>query len=114
MAEKLSLSANDIANEVLRETRTANQGNLFQALNVEQLKAHVYRARRAEFADWAARIESFPLVYISPSGKCLFLQFNITMNVKGQLHCIIGRAHPDLIFQLKGGKVRDFWMALIK
>ena len=38
---KLALSANDIANEVLRETRPANQGNLFQALNVEQLKAHV-------------------------------------------------------------------------
>ena len=72
-------SANEIASEVLALTKQKRAGGLFQALS-----------RRAEFADWAARIESFPMAFTAPDDERLFLQFNLTVNIGGQLHRIIG------------------------
>ena len=105
----LSKSAQEIATDVLDHVKSMYKERLFQGLNLEQLRQHVYKARRSEFADWASRIESFPLAFTSSNDERLFLQYHFTVNINGQLHRILGWAHPDLIFRLKGGKVRGFF-----
>ena len=102
---ELKMSAAEISKCVLDQFKERFAHKMYKGLHIKQLKGIVYRARRAEFADWAGRIESFPLVYTSTTDERLFLQFNLAINVEGKLHRIIGWAHPYLLFQLKDGKV---------
>ena len=71
--KELSKSANDIALEVLTDIKAAHTGHLFEAMTIEQMKSLVYRARRPEFSDWAARLESFPMAYTAEDDERLFL-----------------------------------------
>ena len=105
---ELKLSAAEISAQVLHEFEDKYKDRMFKGLNIEQMKSMVYRARKSEFADWAARIESFPLAHTSSVDERFFLQFHSVVNVDGELHRIIRWGHPDIIFHLKGGKVRGF------
>ena len=69
---ELKLSAAEISAQVLHEFEDKYKDRMFKGLNIEQMKSMVYRARKSEFADWAARIESFPLAYTSSVNEILF------------------------------------------
>ena len=70
---------------------------------VDQLQKVIQGAKRNEFKEWEdliCMIVAHPLAYCSDTDDRLFLQFNITQNVKNIPQRIIGWGHPDLIFEL--------------
>ena len=75
------------------------------ALQIEQ---HTYRVRQKAFKDWESLIRSPPLVYAETNDIRSFLQFSLTSVIADELRTMVGWAHPDLIFLLKGAPVNLF------
>jgi hypothetical protein len=97
-----------IANEIVDATVLKYAEVPYEGLRIDQLKGLVQRVRKAEFADWEGIISAPPLRQCSDYDERLFLQFNASVNIDQKLQKIIGFAHPDLMNNLKFGKVHLF------
>ena len=83
---KLKMSAAEISTCILDQFKERHAHKMYNGLNIEQLKGIVYQERRAEFADWAGQLESFPLVYTSATDEILFRLFKLVISVEDKLH----------------------------
>ena len=75
-------------------TKYTKLGQAIVALDVGQLENMIYRTRTKEFGDVDESVNRHPACSIAPESNRLFLQFNLTVNVDGQLRRIICHAHP--------------------
>jgi hypothetical protein len=98
----------NIADEVVASTAIEYKDTPYEGIRRDQLQSLVQRTRRGEFADWEAKISSFPLVQCAKTDERLFLQFNLNVNVDQKMRKIVGFAHPDLLCNLKHGPVHLF------
>jgi hypothetical protein len=97
--EQVSVPAKIVANQVLDNFKQAYAGQAFTGLNTVQLEQMVYRARKKEYSDWEALVQSPPLCYFAPKiDHRLFFQFINTINLDNTVQKIVGWAHPDLLF----------------
>jgi len=81
------------------------------------MKAIVYYVRTKEYGDWMGRIVCHPLSTVFINDERNFFQFLLMIPVQiksgnnpnnTEIQKIIGWAHPDLMFQMKHGKVNLF------
>ena len=86
-------------------------------LTINQLKNIIYYVRAKEYGDWVGRILTHPFSTVFINDERHFIQFMLTIPVPMKLannpnyteiQKIIGWGHPDLIFQMKHGKVNLF------
>ena len=87
---------------------STHPGRPFTVPNLNTLESFIYHTRQKSHGDYDKLISSPPLVYASDEDTRLFLQFNLTVNVDGELHRIIGWAHPQLVFLTRDGRLNTF------
>lgn len=78
------------------------RGQAIHSLTVDQLVSMIYVARKLAFGSVEESILHHPAASISADSDRLFLQFYVTVAVKGKMHRIIGHGHPGIysIFSL--------------
>ncbi|CAN0059376.1 unnamed protein product, partial [Heterosigma akashiwo] len=106
--EDWASSAKDIANSVLTEFEELYKTTAAKLLSNTQLQQAVYDSRRKHGRDYYGAITSHPLAYAEDDSSNFFLQFCNTFLLNGELHKIIGWAHPELCFYMAAAALHLF------